>query len=143
MRRFYVACDCDLQKAAIRIVKSTAWREMVFSVDTRTCRIELQSGQFFQQEGEDLERNAVFYFRHMCVGPSWRKHGDAVIQAVLHRPSFAALITAKEETGAATVMLSEKTIVPPVQHSFVKIQILDLTLLYVIADFSLYFTVCK
>ena len=73
LRRFYVACDCDLQKAAIRIVKSTAWRE----------RIELQSGQFFQQ-GEDLERNAVFYFRHMYVGPSWRKRGDAVIQAVLH-----------------------------------------------------------
>ena len=109
---------------------------MVFPVDTRTCRIELQSGQFIQQ-GEDLERNAVFYFRHMCVGP-WRKHGDAVIQAVLHRrPSFAALITAKEETGAATVVLSEKTIVPPIQHSFVKIQILDLTLQYVIADFSL------
>jgi hypothetical protein len=42
LRHFYEACDCcDLQKAAIRIVKSTAWREMVFPVDTRTCQIEL------------------------------------------------------------------------------------------------------
>jgi hypothetical protein len=113
LRRFCVACDCDLQKAAIRFVKSTALREIVFPVDTRACQIELQSGQFLQQ-GEDLEGNAIFYFRHMlCVGP-WRKHGDAVIQAVLHRPSsVAALITANEET-AATVVLSEKTIVPPV-----------------------------
>jgi hypothetical protein len=83
LRRYYVACECDLKEAAVRIVKSTAWREITFPVDTRTCRIELQSGQFFQQ-GKDLKRNPVFYFRNMCVGP-WRKDSDAVIQAVLHR----------------------------------------------------------
>ena len=52
------------------------------------------------------------------------------IMTVCQRPPpspVAALIAAKEET-AATVVLSKTTIVPPVQHSLVKIQILEFKL---------------
>ena len=52
------------------------------------------------------------------------------VEVIDQRPppsSVAALIAAKEET-AATVVLSEKTIVPPIQHSLVKIQILKFKL---------------
>jgi hypothetical protein len=83
LRRYFIACNCDLVTAAIRLVESTAWRGITFPIDTRSCRIEMQTGQFFQQ-GVDLKGNPVFYFRNMCVGP-WRQHPDAVISAVLHR----------------------------------------------------------
>jgi len=83
LRRFYQGSGCDLKIAAVRFVESAEWRITTFPIDTRTCRIELQSGQFFQQ-GYDFNGNAVFYFRNMCIGP-WRGDENAVINAVLHR----------------------------------------------------------
>lgn len=83
LRRYYAATDCNLKVAAVRVVESAAWRGHTFPIDTSTCRVELQSGQFFQQ-GVDLKGNPVFYFRNMCVGP-WRKDPDAVMNAVFHR----------------------------------------------------------
>lgn len=83
MKRFYKAADCDLKTAAVRLVKTTAWRGQTFPIDKRKCRIELQNGQFFQH-GRDRQGNLIFYFRNTCLGP-WRKDEDAVIYAVLHR----------------------------------------------------------
>lgn len=83
IRRYFIASDCSLRTASVRLIESATWRALTFPIDTRTCRIELQSGQFFQQ-GEDLDGNPVFYFRNTCLGP-WRKDEDAVISAVLHR----------------------------------------------------------
>ena len=83
LKRYYLAAECDLQIAAVRVVASMAWHGLLFPIDTRECRIELQSGQFFQQ-GMDRCGNPVFYFQTMCFGP-WRKIEDAVIDAVLHR----------------------------------------------------------
>lgn len=81
--RYFIASNCSLKTTSVRLVESAVWRALTFPVDTRTCRIELQSGQFFQQ-GKDLDDNPVFYFRNTCLGP-WRKDDDAVIAAVLHR----------------------------------------------------------
>lgn len=83
IRRYFVATDCALKNTAVRIVESAAWRGLTFPIDTRTCRIELQNGMFFQS-GKDLEGNPVFYFQNTLLGP-WRKDEDAVIAAVLHR----------------------------------------------------------
>jgi hypothetical protein len=83
IQRYFIASNCSLKTASVRLVESAVWRTLTFPIDTRTCRIELQSGQFFQQ-GHDLDGNAVFYFRNTCLGP-WRKDVDAVIAAVLHR----------------------------------------------------------
>ena len=83
LRRFYLANDNNLKTAAVRLVKSAAWRGITFPIDTRVCRVELQSGQFFQH-GRDKTGQLVFYFRNMCLGP-WRKDVDATILAVLHR----------------------------------------------------------
>jgi hypothetical protein len=81
--RFFIASKCCPKTASVRIVESAIWRGMTFPVDTRMCRIELQTGQFFHQ-GFDFNGNPVFYFRNLCLGP-WRKDHDAVIAAVLHR----------------------------------------------------------
>jgi hypothetical protein len=83
IRRYLIATDCSLKATVIRLVQSAAWRGLTFPIDTRMCRVELQSGQFFQQ-GRDLEGNPIFYFRNRCLGP-WRKKEDATIAAVLHR----------------------------------------------------------
>jgi hypothetical protein len=83
IRRYFVATDCVLKNTAVRIVESAAWRGLTFPIDTRTCRIELQNGMFFQS-GKDLEGNPVYYFQNTLLGP-WRKDEDAVISAVLHR----------------------------------------------------------
>lgn len=83
LKRYFIACQCDLKEAAVRVVKSAAWRGLTFPICTRECRIELQSGQFFQQ-GEDLGGNPVYYFQNMCLGP-WRGNEDALVSAVLHR----------------------------------------------------------
>lgn len=122
LRRYYVACECDLKKAAVRIVKSTAWREITFPVDTRTCRIELQSGQFFQQ-GKDLKGNPVFYFRNMCVGP-WRKDSDAVIQAVLHRLETRLLVLKRKKADVkiTLVVLLGRSLVEKKKHRKTKTQ---------------------
>jgi hypothetical protein len=83
IRRYVVAADYSLKAAAVRIVQSAAWRGLTFPIDTRMCRVELQSGQFFQQ-GSDRDGNPIFYFRNVCLGP-WRGNEDAAIAAVLHR----------------------------------------------------------
>lgn len=83
IRRHYIASGCVLKKAAMRVVETAAWRGQTFPIDQRICRIELQSGQFFQQ-GTDLAGRPVFYFRNMGLGP-WRKDPNASIAAVLHR----------------------------------------------------------
>jgi hypothetical protein len=83
IRRYFVAADCVLKNTAVRIVESAAWRGLTFPIDTRTCRIELQNGMFFQS-GKDLEGNPVYYFQNTLLGP-WRKDEDSVIAAVLHR----------------------------------------------------------
>jgi len=83
LRRYFRATGCDLKEAAVRIVESTAWRGVTFPVDTRKCRVELQSGQFFQQ-GYDVDGDPVFYFQNMLMGP-WRGNVDASVLALLHR----------------------------------------------------------
>jgi len=83
IERHFVASNCHMKKAAIRVVETAAWRGQTFPIDLRLCRIELQSGQFFQQ-GIDMGGRPVFYFRNMGLGP-WRKDTDASVAAVLHR----------------------------------------------------------
>jgi hypothetical protein len=83
VRRFFVASGCNHSKAAIRIVDTIAWRGRTLPIDARMCRIELHTGQFFQQ-GSDNVGNPVFYFRCMCLG-TWRKDENAAIAAVLFR----------------------------------------------------------
>lgn len=83
IQRYFIASNCDLKTAAVRIVESAAWRGMFFPIDIRTCRVELQNGQFFQQ-GNDKEGNPIFYFRNILLGP-WRNDENALISAVLHR----------------------------------------------------------
>eukprot|EP00978_Attheya_sp_CCMP212_P005119 scaffold11316_cov60-Attheya_sp.AAC.2 len=105
LERFYVASDSNLKTAAIRIVESAAWRGVTFPVDIRVCRIELQSGQFFQY-GRDKEGNPVFYFRNMCMGP-WRKDVNAVVFAILHRleASMKRLALQKPDVRCTLVVL--------------------------------------
>ena len=95
MQRYFMASDCSLKTASVRLVESSVWRALTFPIDTRTCRVELQCGQFFQQ-GVDLDGNPVFYFRNTCLGP-WRKDDDAVISAVLHRLESSLADLAKDD----------------------------------------------
>lgn len=83
VKRFLLAAEGDVHTAAVRIAETVTWKSFTFPIDVRSCRIELQNGQFFQQ-GNDIDGNPVFYFRNMCLGP-WRGDEDAVIAAVLHR----------------------------------------------------------
>jgi hypothetical protein len=83
MKRFFKASNCDLKTAAVRVVKTAAWRGQTFPIDKLKCRIELQNGQFFHH-GHDRQGNPIFYFRNTCLGP-WRENEDAGIYAVLHR----------------------------------------------------------
>ena len=83
IKRHLIAADCNIKKAAVRIVESAAWYGQTFPIDTKMCRIELQSGQFFQQ-GRDLLGQPVFYFRNMGLGP-WRGDLDASVAATLYR----------------------------------------------------------
>jgi hypothetical protein len=87
IRRFIISCGYNLQEAAVRIVKTAAWRGQTFPTDTRKCRIELQSGQVFHY-GRDVCGNPVVYFRTMCRGP-WRQCAEATLAAALHRFEMA------------------------------------------------------
>lgn len=73
----------DVERASLRMLETAKWKAQTFPLDKLQCRIELQSGQFFQH-GIDSRGNPVFYFRCMCIGP-WRNDVDASIAAVLYR----------------------------------------------------------
>lgn len=83
IERYLIACQCNLKSTVKRIVESESWRGLMFPVDTRQCQIEMQSGQFFQQ-GHDKEKNPIFYFRNMLLGP-WRNDIHATALSILHR----------------------------------------------------------
>ena len=105
MRRYFLASNCDLKEAAVRIVKSVAWRGITFPIDRHKCRIELQSGQFFQQ-GNDLGGDPVFYFQNMCMGP-WRQDVDASVASLLHRleSSLVRLSQDKPDVKCTVIVL--------------------------------------
>lgn len=103
IRRFFIASNCSLKQAAVRIVESTAWRGLTFPISTISCRIELQNGQFFQQ-GRDLDGNPVYYFRNTLLGP-WRKDEDAVIAAVLHRLETSMTAFARESPDVRCTLI--------------------------------------
>lgn len=83
IERFLIACECNLRAAVVRIIESVAWRGIMYPIDTRSCRVEMQSGQFFQQ-GHDKEMNPIFYYRNNLLGP-WRGNIHATIQSLLYR----------------------------------------------------------
>lgn len=80
--RHFVAEQCNLRRALVRIVASAKWRHATFPIDLRTCRVELQNRQFCQN-GFDRKGRPIFCFRTTLLGP-WRKDEDAVLAAVLH-----------------------------------------------------------
>lgn len=108
IKRHYIAADRDLKEAAIRITKCAAFRGLTFPIDTRECRVELSSGQFFQK-GVDKEGDPVFYFRNFCQG-LWRKDLDASILAVLHtlESSFVKLSRLNSNFKCTLVVLMGK-----------------------------------
>lgn len=83
IERYLIACGCDIKRTVVRLVESVAWRKSMFPINLRSCRIELESGQFFQQ-GHDNERNPIFYFRQSLVG-HWTADINATLMAILHR----------------------------------------------------------
>lgn len=87
IRRFLIASALNPEEAAIRLVKTAAWRGQLFPVDKRMCRVELQSGQVFQQ-GHTRSGNPVLYFRTTCRGP-WRNNPRATLSAALCRVESA------------------------------------------------------
>jgi hypothetical protein len=103
MKRYFIASDCSLRTAAVRLIESSVWRGITFPIDIRTCRVELQNGQFFQQ-GKDKNNNPVFYFRNTCLGP-WRKDEKAVISAVLHRLEGYLNRFAKEDPSVQCTLI--------------------------------------
>ena len=103
MKRFWVASNFDPKVSSIRLVETSAWRGITFPIDKRRCRVELQSGQFFQQ-GRDLMGNPVFYFRNMCLGP-WRGDVDAAISAVLYRLEKSLSILTRTEPGIKLLLI--------------------------------------
>mmetsp|Transcript_18323 Transcript_18323/g.42793 ORF Transcript_18323/g.42793 Transcript_18323/m.42793 type:complete len:1369 (-) Transcript_18323:3041-7147(-) len=103
LKRYFVSSNCSLKKATVRIVESASWRGLTFPVDLRACRVELQTGQFFQQ-GRDVGGRPVFYFRTMCRGP-WRGDEDAVIAAVVHRLEQSLAKFAKEDPDVRCTLI--------------------------------------
>mmetsp|Transcript_12426 Transcript_12426/g.20238 ORF Transcript_12426/g.20238 Transcript_12426/m.20238 type:complete len:446 (+) Transcript_12426:3-1340(+) len=83
VERYFIACESDIKSTVVRIVESAAWRGLTFPIDQRSCRVELQSAQFFQQ-GFDKQSNPIFYFRNKLQAP-WRNDIHATVLAVLHR----------------------------------------------------------
>lgn len=64
IERYLIACACDIRASSVRIIESCTWRGKIFPIDLRSCRLELRSGQFFQQ-GRDKFKNPGVYF--VCV----------------------------------------------------------------------------
>lgn len=83
IERYLIASSCDIRATSVKIIESCAWRGHVFPVDRKQCRIELCSGQCFQQ-GHDVDNNPIFYFRHFLRGP-YTGSAEGSILAVLHR----------------------------------------------------------
>jgi len=57
IERFVIACECNLNAAVARIIKSQTWRFNTFPIDQRLCRVELEFGQFFH-EGKDKQKKS-------------------------------------------------------------------------------------
>jgi hypothetical protein len=108
LRRYLVASGLDIPKATMRLIESAIWRGITFPIDTRACRIELQSGQFFQQ-GYDVDKFPVFYFRNMCLGP-WRQDADAVMKAVLYRLDEALSRLPRDSKVTLIILLGRPTL---------------------------------
>lgn len=104
LRRFFRATGCDLKEAAVRIVESAAWRGVTFPIDTRKCRVELQSGQFFQQ-GRDVDGDPVFYFQNMLMGP-WRGNLNASVAAILHRLESSILQLSEQDPDVRCTVIA-------------------------------------
>ena len=83
IERFVIACECDLKAAVARIIKSQTWRLATFPIDQRLCRVELESGQFFQQ-GKDNQNNPIFVFRNSLPIP-WAGNVRSTMLMILHR----------------------------------------------------------
>jgi len=83
IERFVIACECDLNAAVARIIKSQAWRFATFPIDQRLCRVELDSLQFFQQ-GKDQQNNPIFVFRN-SLPAHWAGNVRSTMLMILHR----------------------------------------------------------
>jgi hypothetical protein len=105
IERFVLECDFEIGYTAVRLVQTAAWRGRTFPLDKRSFRIELQDGQFFQQ-GFDLDRNPIYYFRNMCRGP-WRGGEDVLISSILYRfdRSMAEFCKVNPHTKATLIVL--------------------------------------
>lgn len=105
IKRFLTSSGYNIGMAAVRIVETSGWRGRTFPVNINGCRIELQSGQFFQR-GYDRSGNPVFYFATTCRGP-WRRNTEATMSAALHRfeTALSELCTVKPDTCITLVVL--------------------------------------
>lgn len=105
IKRFVSASHLDIELAAVQVVETAAWRGRTFPVDIRSCRIELQSAQLFQQ-GLDRSGNAVFYFSTCRRGP-WRGNAEATIAAAMHRfeTRLSRLLSENPETCCTLVIV--------------------------------------
>ncbi len=105
IKRFVVSSNCDVKTISVRIVQTAAWRGRTFPIPIRSCRVELQSGQLFQQ-GHDLVGNPVFYFTTMCRGP-WRRDVAATLSAAIHRfdTNLSEICAGKPDTRCTIVVL--------------------------------------
>jgi len=83
IERFVIACECDLNAAVARIIKSQTWRFATFPIDQRLCRVELDSLQFFQQ-GKDQQNNPIFVFRN-SLPAHWAGNVRSTMLMILHR----------------------------------------------------------
>jgi len=104
IERYLIACECDLKETVVRLVESAAWRGIMFPVDGRSCRIEMQSAQFFQQ-GFDKDNNPIFYFRNMLLGP-WRNDIHATVLSVLHRLETYLLKVDHEKSSVKVTVIA-------------------------------------
>jgi hypothetical protein len=83
IERFIIACECDINAAVARIIKSQTWRFSTFPIDQRLCRVELESGQFFQR-GYDKWNNPIFVFRN-SLPTHWAGDVKSTMLMILHR----------------------------------------------------------
>lgn len=101
IERFVIACECDLNAAVARIIKSQTWRFCTFPVDQRLCRVELESGQFTHQ-GKDKQNNPIFCFRNSLSTP-WAGNVKSTMMMILHR--LETFFSSRNGIGKVTVIL--------------------------------------